>query len=227
VEGKTLSDSDLARPVHPHRVGPGERHEPPALAQGETRGLGLAGAALLGFVALWQPAYGGPLLLVALPAQGCLVAAVLWARRGCDRRSFAGIFLACWIVGVGVQLFFMSTFDSYRGQAELARVIEKRAPRGVPLHVVELPESQIIYYLRFPLERHDHVGGLLQRIRSLPPGKYHIVTHAGQVTTLKAVGQVETIADCPPRRSHLPKLVYLVLNMRDGSLSQPVLNKSP
>lgn len=87
----------------------------------------------------------------------------------------------------------------------------------MPLHVVDLPENQIVYYLRFPLERHDHADEFVQRIRSLPPGKHHIVTHGGQVTTLKALGQVETIADCPPRRSHLPKLVYLALNMRDGS----------
>jgi len=60
-----------------------------------------------------------------------------------------------------------------------------------------------------------------------PPGKHHIVTHGGQVKTLKAVGQVETIADCPPRRSYLPKLVYLALNMRDESLSQQGVNKSP
>ena len=35
--------------------------------------LGLAGAALIGFVALRQPGYAGPLLLVALPAVACLV----------------------------------------------------------------------------------------------------------------------------------------------------------
>ncbi len=179
--------------------------------------LGLAGAALIGFVALRQPGYAGPLLLVALPAVACLVVAVLSAQRGSFRGSFAAIFLACWIVGVGVQLFFMSAFDSYRGQAELARVIDRRAPRGAPLYVVAIPENQIIYYLRFPLERHDQVDEFVQQFRNLPPGTHYIVTDTGQLTTLEAVGRVDILADCPPRRSHLPGLVFLALNVRDGS----------
>lgn len=71
------------------------------------------------------------------------------------RAVMAVVFSSVWIVEAAVLGVLMQRYDSYQDQTDLARRTNQRVSSDEPVFVVRLPESQICYYLRSPLQRYD------------------------------------------------------------------------
>lgn len=92
-------------------------------------------------------------LLVVL-GLGLLLAIYCESQRR-PRAVMAVVFSSVWIVEAAVLGLLMQRFDSYQDQTDLARRTNQRVSSAEPVYVVRLPESQICYYLRSPLQRYD------------------------------------------------------------------------
>jgi 4-amino-4-deoxy-L-arabinose transferase-like glycosyltransferase len=94
------------------------------------------------------------------------------------RSALVAAFGTVWCVSLLAQGAVLSRFDLYRGQADLARRTTSSLPAGTDLSVVEIPDPQIVYYLRLPLRRHDTWASFASRVQSDPASPRYIIAPA-------------------------------------------------
>lgn len=119
--------------------------------------------------------------------------------------QLATLFATVWLVSGIFEITTMPFFDSYRDQTELARRINESAPAHEPIVLVELPESQICYYLREPMERIDPMEQLAPRLRSRASREWLVIGPARAVDHLAELGAVEVLDQCATIRGRLPE----------------------
>jgi len=110
------------------------------------------------------------------------------------------LFAVFWTAGVAVQVLFMPALDTYRAYAELAREVNALAPPEVPVYLVDLPEDQITYYLRFPLTRIDDATVFEETVKGRTDSVFYIVTTGQAANWLSTIGST-TLLSPPVRRS--------------------------
>jgi 4-amino-4-deoxy-L-arabinose transferase-like glycosyltransferase len=121
------------------------------------------------------------------------------------RRIAAGLtmmFATVWCVSVGVQLFVFGRHDSYRPQTELAQRINEAVPPGQTIHVVGLPDNQILYYLDRPLVRIDERADFAA-VEAAAPGELYVVAAQHFTDELAARAPVETLDRCAGLNSYM------------------------
>ena len=108
------------------------------------------------------------------------------------------LFAACWIAGVGGQIWVIRAFDSYRVQAEFAGRVNAMAPADREILILGLPEDQVIYYLRWPLARSD--DPIQWAERASEGSEYFIVARLDAVEVLRPLGRVDLLVCSTPRK---------------------------
>jgi 4-amino-4-deoxy-L-arabinose transferase-like glycosyltransferase len=104
-------------------------------------------------------------LLIGLLGLGSLGLLYL-ERQQRQTAQLAVTFGTAWVVIAVVFAAVLPQHDTYRDQAVLARRINARLPDGATLHLVELPENQITYYLQPKLQRIDQYPAFATWLRS-------------------------------------------------------------
>jgi hypothetical protein len=136
------------------------------------------------------------------------------------------LFGALWVVAVGVQAFFIQEFDGYRVQADLARHANALAPPDVPIYLVELPENQITFYLRFPLARFDDLTTFVESVKEQTGSTHYLVTTPNAAERLTSFGTVTRLSAevrRPKKRASVTALVFL--HFAPAGLQEPLTDK--
>lgn len=127
--------------------------------------------------------------------------------------GMAGAFGTLAAVFVLAQALVMPRFDLYRPQADLGDRLNRVAPPGATIAVVEIPDPQITYYLRPPLARFDAIDDFAERLAGGPapaPSTCYVVGPARLGAGLQRLGQVRLLdrAAVPhPKKSEADRLV--------------------
>lgn len=122
------------------------------------------------------------------------------------------LFAAFWVVGVGVQTFFIQEFDSFRVQTDLARQANALTPPETPIDVVGLPENQVTYYLRFPLARFDDMKAFVASAQEQAGSERYVLTSTTVEEQLAAFGTVTRLsseARRPKKGSYIMTQIFL------------------
>jgi 4-amino-4-deoxy-L-arabinose transferase-like glycosyltransferase len=133
-----------------------------------------------------------------------LLAPLLWLALWFDssKRPVATLvclFIALWVIGVDVQAFLIRDFDSYRVQTDLARQANALTEPDVPIYLVDLPEDQITFYLRFPLIRIDDVNAFAESAQAQPGSARYVVTTVKTAEHLASFGSTTRLAPIAQR----------------------------
>ena len=122
------------------------------------------------------------------------------------------MFATAWLVGVGVQLFVMPGYDSYRAQAQLAQRVNGVIPPEQPLYMLDLPDNQITYYLQPPIVRLDKDGEFDARAATSSNDQVFVLAPLSVAETLARRGETREIARCSQINSYMTerdRLVFL------------------
>jgi len=154
--------------------------------------LGCIGAAVGVWVA--RPEIGWEVAVI-IGAAGLALAATVWAdalRR--PRATLTFLFLAFWAVGVGVNCLIVRHFDvKYRHQAQFGRRLSAAVPEGKAILIFGIPENQVAYYLRFPLERADELPALRKKVRAEGGGTFYVTGPDDAADELRQLGSLVEI----------------------------------
>lgn len=185
-----------------------------ALAWARCSSIGLMAAGLLGV--LVGLATGGSVVsglgLTGLVAGAGLAAFSTPGLIGTARSRLLVSFGTVWVIFVLTQAMVMPRFDLYREQSELARRTSLRVPPGADLSVVEIPDPQVVYYLRLPLRRHDTWESFVDRLvdEASPDVQPRYVVAPkrleAQLSLLGQVRQLDRSADVHPRKPESERL---------------------
>lgn len=102
---------------------------------------------------------------------------------------------------VGIQGFLQPYFDDYRDQTILALKAGEHAAPGAPLFVVDLGESQVLYYARSPAIRVESER-LEPLVRASAGRTIHALAPLSSVPKLDALGAVEIMERCASLRPY-------------------------
>jgi 4-amino-4-deoxy-L-arabinose transferase-like glycosyltransferase len=156
--------------------------------------LGSAGA--IGVVLQQSPEGAwGYAALIAIFAAGVL-AMIEMERRRRFQLHLTAIFATVWLVVAGVFAWIMPHHDTYRDQTELARRINRTVPAGATVHLVELPESQITFYLDRPLVRRDRPKEFMAGLPADRASCYYVVAPERLSRALATAGEVTVLDHC-------------------------------
>lgn len=141
-----------------------------------------------------------PIVIQAAPA-GSLIALgllgmALARRNGRGAQAEAFVFATMLAVNVHVQSVVLPSFDLYREQAELAQRTNARLGPSEPLLLYRVPEPQVLYYLRHPLELYKEREDLLGRLAEIR-GPVWVVVPFDAVAELRELGAVALVDQAP------------------------------
>lgn len=106
------------------------------------------------------------------------------------------------VIALATTVLAMPRFDSYRDQTDFARKVNSMTPIHEHLYLVELPENQITYYLRMPLQRVDDPKAFVANVAPTFDGAaIHIVGPENLERRLAVAGRVEKLESCPTIRT--------------------------
>lgn len=137
-------------------------------------------------------------------------------RSGRPGYGLAAVFGTAWATIILVQSTIMPAHDNYREQERLARRVNAGTTAGEPICLMMVPEPQITFYLRFPMERYNSWAPFVQRAeRALAEGRsLAIVTPERLHPHLARLGTLE-IHDRAPVAGHVTstaeRLTFLTL----------------
>jgi hypothetical protein len=101
-----------------------------------------------------------------------------------------------------VQTFVMPSHDSFRPLAELGKRTAKFVPEGTVVHLVNLPEVQIPYYIDRTQRRWDQLELFDPKAAAADSTDVFVITSRDVLDTLaKKVGAVEVL-DSATRKAH-------------------------
>lgn len=115
--------------------------------------------------------------------------------------------------------------DSYRDQTAFARDANDAVPTDRPLYMVELPENQLAFYLRWPFTRIDDVEKLPAELQaristSLAAGPVYVVAPVSARPAFEAIGSVQTIVQCRTLRRAMTEADRITLFRLDPNPDQ-------
>ncbi|CAN5698404.1 N/A [soil metagenome] len=129
-----------------------------------------------------------------------------WLRGlGKPEAGLAAVFGAILGGFVLIQSLVLPSFDLYRDQSDLARRTNALLPPDAELVVVEIPDPQIIYYLRLPVryyrDRDEFAAEAARR-----GGTFHVVGPSKILPALQRLGSVRVLDRCetvhPRKQEH-------------------------
>jgi 4-amino-4-deoxy-L-arabinose transferase-like glycosyltransferase len=137
----------------------------------------------------------GIAVLIALLGCG-LLATIEMERRRQFNYHLAAVFGTVWLIVACVFAWIMPEHNTYRHQTELASRINQTVPAGETVYLVQLPESQITWYLDRTLVRRDRPEDFTTKLPHDRPGRFYIVApeHFGE--TLASAGEVTVLDRC-------------------------------
>jgi hypothetical protein len=128
----------------------------------------------------------------------------------------AAAFGTAWCVLAVIFLWVIPHFDSYRGFAELADRTNAAVPPGTMLHLVELRESQITYYLRLPMKRHDKAEQFVSEASPVKDAVY-VLTERRVIERIRTKAAIQELdANVPLRRTQPPDQRLVLLRVGNG-----------
>ncbi len=153
-----------------------------------------AGCALaIGAVWLLKPRGAGAICGLIAAMMPVLLLMVWLESRRWFTAHLAAIMATCWIAIAGVFVYVMPKHDSYLEQSRLAQHVNQRTPAGQPVYLIELPDSQITWYLETPLVRLDHRTYFLDRLPASPGGDYYVLGTQAALEALAQAGQLRVL----------------------------------
>lgn len=124
---------------------------------------------------------------VLIAASGAGLGIVFRFRRsGQVDRALVALFATVWLVVVLNESLIMPRFDLYRPHAEMARRLNATRREGEALDLVEVPNPQILFYLRPPFRRFDRVDDFIAA--ESPAGTHFIVGSVDAINRLERMG---------------------------------------
>lgn len=112
--------------------------------------------------------------------------------------ALAALFAATWLVMVLNQSIVMPRFDRYREQAELAGRTNARLAPGEPIYLVEVPQPQVLFYLRHPLKRFDSQPEFaLDCLMTRQESPVLVIGPKAAIDDLEAIGTVDRLDRSP------------------------------
>lgn len=151
---------------------------------------------------LWQPKGYLPMIGV-LVGMGVALAWIGY----CDLRRrpawhLGTLFGTAWVCVAVVLVVILPEHDSYRDQTLLAREINSRIPAAAPLYVVNLPRSQITYYLTTPVVRMDEAAEF-RAAAAEQRSPCYVLAPEYLTAELARQGHVEVLARCASINKYL------------------------
>ena len=142
-----------------------------------------------------------PVIAPAVTVILIIFAALLIVTVLLDHQRRATMMLVClfgtfWILAVGLHAFAARHFDVYSVQTKLAQRVNTKAEPEREFYLLDLPENQIIYYLRPPLINCRDVEELSQRIATQPAGFIDVLASESSAAQLAQLGQLLEIDGC-------------------------------
>ncbi len=125
-----------------------------------------------------------------------LLAVVYFEARRQITAQLVSLFAVAWLVSAGAYTLVVPAYDSYRPQAELAQRVSRTLRAGERLYMLELPESQIGYYLPLNIEREDHFGKFPHRDEVRQAERTHGLAPAWVCDLLSRQGELERLDQC-------------------------------
>jgi hypothetical protein len=125
--------------------------------------------------------------------------------------TMLALLAAFWFAGVYFQGFMMRYFDDYKYEASLGKRISELAAPDETIHTLMIGESQITYYLRWPILRSTNIESFLANAAENPQDSYHVVIKAHDIETVEQLGRLTIIDEAKkPRYNQEPgnKLVF-------------------
>ena len=142
-------------------------------------------------------------MLAGLVAAGLLLAQRFEAHRRFNHAA-AALFATVWIVAVGAQTWVMPWHDSFRPLAELGRRVGDHAPADAVVHLVQLPEVQVPFYIDRRVRSWPRVEEFDSAGLARPSEPTYVVTSRDYVDRLAATARLEVL-DAAERKSRLPQ----------------------
>ncbi|QDU64513.1 Undecaprenyl phosphate-alpha-4-amino-4-deoxy-L-arabinose arabinosyl transferase [Planctomycetes bacterium Pan216] len=165
------------------------------------------------------------LLATALVAGASL--AVVADKRSSTWWSLGAIFGATWVVAALVQSVMMPHFDSYRDQTILAHEINKRLPDGRTVHMVDLRENQISFYLRWPIHRTDDADLFCSDRVAASTEDLYVVGPRSLGAKMAEVADVQTLTECATLRRIMSEEDRLTLYRVTPTVAQIGSHETP
>lgn len=122
------------------------------------------------------------------------------------RGQLAALFGLTWLLAAGTFQFVIPHYDLYSQLADFAERVNRLQPADVPLHMVDLKEDQLTWYLQRPLVRLDEPEDL----DSAPQQEIYLVAPREVIERLEQKGQLQLIERSPvaPRRIERLRVMY-------------------
>ncbi len=133
--------------------------------------------------------------VIAVIGLGSLAIVYFEARRQITAQ-LASLFAVAWLVSVGAYTLVVPAYDSYRPQAELAQRVSHVLPKGERLYMLELPDSQIGYYLPLNIDREDHFSRFPYRDEVRQADRIYGLAPHWVCDLLSRQGEVERLDQC-------------------------------
>jgi 4-amino-4-deoxy-L-arabinose transferase-like glycosyltransferase len=180
------------------------RHHSRRLHSGGFALLAIAGCAI-GIAVVWrlQPRGALPTCWI-IAALGASLLVMLWLESRRKLTAHLGAIMAtCWLLIAAVFTYVMPKHDTYLDQSLLAQRINELVPAGETVYVLELPESQIVYYLERPIVRLDQTQGFLTALPEKHAGEYYVLGTQKAIGMLQQAGQMSVLDECPSLISYM------------------------
>lgn len=171
-----------------------------------------------------QPWSGVVLAAIAIGLAGMLVSLGLYDRQRWNS-SIGAAFVTAGLLIMTIQGYLMPYFDDYRDQTDVAIRAGELAPTDQPIYVVDLGETQALFYLRHALIRVDH-HDLLEQSAGRSDSSLYVLGTAGTAEALESLGAVEVLDRCVSMRPYMKESERMVFMRVDrtnhlGSKPQP------
>jgi 4-amino-4-deoxy-L-arabinose transferase-like glycosyltransferase len=160
--------------------------------------VGVVLAVAAGMAAVWQVRPAATLAISALIGVFGVAMLIMieLERRRLLNAHLAALLATAWIISAGVFTLVMRHHDTYRDQAELARRINASVPAGETLTMLQLPESQITYYLDTPLVRLDTPDQFMPHLPRSEPARRYVLAPEHAAGLLTRIGEVQVFDRC-------------------------------
>jgi 4-amino-4-deoxy-L-arabinose transferase-like glycosyltransferase len=170
------------------------RHRGPSRSYGWFYLLIVAGCGIAIAAVWWGQPRGATAICALVAALAPALLLITWLE---SRRLFAAhlgaIMATCWLAIAGVFVFIMPKHDTYLDQSRLAERINRLTPPGQPVYMLEMPDSQITYYLEKPVVRLDLRTQFLNRLPANAEGEYYVLGPRKIFAELEAAGQLRIL----------------------------------
>ena len=112
------------------------------------------------------------------------------------------LFAAMWFVTVFFNGFVVSRFDEYTYEAELGKRVNAALDSDDTIYASLVGQTQIVYYLRWPIGKIGDVETMMQMIDEDRQDKYYMVIRISDIELFRPLGNVEILDEAEKERSN-------------------------